>query len=318
MGIFDKLSLAGIVPVIKVEDAGDAVPLCEALTEGGLPVAEITFRTDAAERAIQNVHRALPEVMLGAGTVLTVEQVRRAVGAGAAYIVSPGLNPEVTRYCLNNNIPVLPGCATPTEVEQALSLGIHTVKFFPAEALGGLDMIKAISAPYGSVRFVPTGGVNEQNALQYLADPKVVAVGGSWMVPASALREKDWARVRALARSAVDAMLGLELKHLGVNSGSDERALKDAKAFCDLLGWPLKEGGKSNFAGAGIELMKNPARGANGHIAIATNSLPRARWQMERKGYVFDEESANIVGGVTHAIYLKGEIAGFAVHLLQK
>ena len=183
MTIFDKLSLAGLVPVIKVEDAADAVPLCKALSDGGLPVAEITFRTDAAEESIRRVHAELPDVMLGAGTVLTVDQVKRAVAAGAAYIVSPGLNPSVVGYCVENDIPVLPGCANPSDIEVALGFGLKIVKFFPAEALGGLKLIKAMSAPYGGISFVPTGGINEKNFLEYLAFDKVKAIGGSWMVP---------------------------------------------------------------------------------------------------------------------------------------
>lgn len=313
MDMLQKLSMAGLVPVIKVEDAADAVPLCRALNEGGLPVAEITFRTDAAEQAIRNVHEQLPDVMLGAGTVLSIDQVKRAVDAGATYIVAPGFNPEVVGYCVKNEIPVLPGCATPSEIEQALSFGLNTVKFFPAEALGGLKMIKAMSAPYGGIHFVPTGGVNEKNVLEYLSFPKVRAVGGSWMVPGDAVKAKDWQRITDLTRSAVQLMLGLELVHLGINSGGADQAMKDARALCAMLGWPLREGEKSNFAGNAFELMKIPGLGTHGHLAIGANSLPRARWHMERMGYEFDESTYN-----GKAIYMKGEIAGFAVHLFQK
>ncbi len=232
MDMIEKLSLAGIVPVIKVEDAADAVPLCKALSDGGLPVAEITFRSEAAEQAIQNVHEALPEVILGAGTVLTTEQVDRAVAAGATYIVSPGLNPKVVRYCIDRNIPIVPGCSNPSDIEIALELGLKTVKFFPAEALGGLKSIKAMSAPYGGVSFLPTGGVNEQNLLDYLAFPKIVACGGSWMVDQKAIAAKDWEKIESLTRSAVQLMLGFELRHIGVNSGSPEAAMKDAQALC--------------------------------------------------------------------------------------
>ena len=241
MDMMEKLSLAGLVPVIKVEDAADAVPLCRALSKGGLPVAEITFRTDAAEEAIRRVHEELPEVMLGAGTVLTKEQVDRAVAAGAAYIVSPGLNREIVRYCREKGVPIIPGCANPSDIEVALEEGLKTVKFFPAEALGGIQMIKAMSAPYGGVTFLPTGGINESNLNDYLSFPKVVACGGSWMAPQDAIATKDWERIERLARSAVNAMLGLELKHVGVNSGDPETAAKDAAQFARLLGWELDE-----------------------------------------------------------------------------
>ena len=318
MEMIEKLSLAGIVPVIKVEDAADAVPLCKALADGGLPVAEITFRSDAAEEAIKRVHAELPDVILGAGTVLTTEQADRAIAAGATYIVSPGLNPVVVQHCIERGVPIVPGCANPSDLEVAISLGLKTVKFFPAEALGGLKLIKAMSAPYGGLTFLPTGGVNESNLLDYLSFPKIVACGGSWMVDQKAIAAKDWKRIEELTRSAVNLMLGLELKHIGVNSGSPEQAMKDATMFCKLLGWEIKDGNSSTFVGDGVELMKKPFRGAHGHIAIATNSIKRAQWHLERRGFAFDTASATVKDGKLKAIYLKDEIAGFAVHLLQK
>ena len=276
MEMIEQLSLAGLVPVIKVEDAADAVPLCKALSDGGLPVAEITFRSDAAEEAIRRVHAELPEVILGAGTVLTREQVDRAVNAGATYIVSPGLNADIVKYCQEKGVPIVPGCANPSDIEVALSLGLKTVKFFPAEALGGLPLIKAMAAPYGNVTFLPTGGVNEKNLNEYLSFSKVVACGGSWMVPSDAVNAKDWKRIENLTRSAVTLMLGLELKHVGINSGSPENAAKEAELLFKLLGWPVKDGNSSMFVGEGFELMKKPFRGTHGHIAIACNSIRRA------------------------------------------
>lgn len=318
MEMIEKLSLAGIVPVIKVEDAADAVPLCKALSDGGLPVAEITFRSAAAEEAIRRVHASLPEVILGAGTVLTTEQVDRAVAAGATYIVSPGINPEVVRHCQRVGVPVVPGCANPSDIEVALSLGLRTVKFFPAEALGGLPLIKAMSAPYGNVTFLPTGGIGENNLLAYLGFDKVVACGGSWMADPKAIAAKDWQKIETMTRSAVDLMLGLSLMHIGINSGSAAQAEKDAKAICALLGWEVKDGASSLFVGGGFELMKKPFRGTHGHIAIGANDIRRAKWHMERRGFVFDEESASMKDGKLKAIYFKDEIAGFAFHLLQK
>ena len=214
MDVMKQLSLIGIVPVIAINDANDAVPLAKALIEGGLPCAEVTFRTAAAEQAIRNVHAQRPDILLGAGTVLTCEQVDRAIDAGAGYIVSPGFNPAVVAHCQQRGIAVLPGCANPSDIEMALSMGIETIKFFPAEALGGLNMIKALAAPYTQVRFVPTGGVNEKNFLDYLAFPKVRAVGGSWMVPDDAVKAGDWARIERLTRSAISKMLGMEVLNL--------------------------------------------------------------------------------------------------------
>lgn len=211
MDIIKAISLRGIVPVIKVSRPEDAVPLCGALSRGGLPVAEITFRTAAAEEAIRRVHGELPDVLLGAGTVLTTEQVDRAADAGAAFIVSPGLNPTVVRHCQSRGLPILPGCACPSDIERALELGLDTVKFFPAETLGGVDAIRAMSAPYGAVKFVPTGGVNERNLAAYLAFDKVLACGGSWMVNEKWINEGNFDQVERATRGAVDAMLGFSL-----------------------------------------------------------------------------------------------------------
>ncbi len=211
MDILERISLCGIVPVIKLNRPEDAVPLCGALARGGLPVAEITFRTDAAEESIRRVHAELPDVLLGAGTVLTCEQVDRAAAAGAAFIVSPGLNPTVVRHCIDRGLPVLPGCACPSDIERALELGLKTVKFFPAETLGGLDAIKAMSAPYGAVTFIPTGGIDEKKLPSYLAFPKILACGGSWMVKEAWVDAGNFAAVESATRAAVDAMLGFTL-----------------------------------------------------------------------------------------------------------
>ena len=318
MEFLEKLSLAGLVPVIAINDAEDAVPLCKALADGGLPVAEITFRTAAAEESIRRVHEALPDVLLCAGTVLTTDQVDRAVNAGAAAIVSPGLNPEVVKYCISKNIPVCPGTSNPSDIEVALSLGLKAVKVFPAEAIGGLKLIKSMAAPYVDMKFMPTGGINENNMLDYLAFGKILCCGGSWMVPGDAVAAKDWARITALTRSAVDKMLGFEVRHIGINCENAEESLETAKKIAALMGWPVKEGNSSNFVGTGYELMKKVGRGKNGHIAIGTNSVARAKWHLEQRGFKFIEDSAAVKDGKLTAIYVEGEIGGFAFHLVQK
>ncbi|MBE5787160.1 MAG: bifunctional 4-hydroxy-2-oxoglutarate aldolase/2-dehydro-3-deoxy-phosphogluconate aldolase [Clostridiales bacterium] len=317
MDMLKQLSLAGLVPVIKVKKAEDAVPLCRALKNGGLPVAEITFRTDAAEEAIRLVHQALPDVLLGAGTVLTCDQADRAWNAGAGYIVSPGLNPVVVQHCIDKGYPVLPGCANPSDIESALSLGLKTVKFFPAEALGGLKLIKAMAAPYGDVKFVPTGGINAKNLPEYLAFPKIAACGGSWMVPDDAIEAKDWDLIERLAREAVNVMLGLRLKHIGINNPDAETAVNEAKKLCALMGWqPERDTSTSLFVGDGFEMMKSPFRGTHGHIAIGTANVDRAKWHLEQRGFAFDEDTALFTpDGRMKFIYLKDEIAGFALHL---
>ena len=318
MDILKTLSLSGLVPVIAINDAEDAVPLCKALSSGGLPVAEITFRTAAAEEAIRRVHEELPEVVLCAGTVLAIDQAERAVRAGAAAIVSPGFNPEVVRWCVDHGVPVCPGTSNATDIEMALSFGLKAVKVFPAEAIGGIRLIRALAAPYADVRFMPTGGINEQNMLDYLSFEKVLCCGGSWMVPGDAVKAKDWQRITDLTRSAVSRMLGFELRHIGINSGSPEQARKDAEQLARLLGWPVKPGETNFFAGDAFECMKEQGRGRHGHIAVATNDIRRARWHLEQRGFVFDESSIKEANGKMTVIYLKDDICGFAIHLQQK
>ncbi|MBR7165740.1 MAG: bifunctional 4-hydroxy-2-oxoglutarate aldolase/2-dehydro-3-deoxy-phosphogluconate aldolase [Clostridia bacterium] len=193
-----------VLPVIKIQNPEDAVPLAKALIRGGLPAAEITFRTDAAEESIRRMAKACPEILIGAGTVLTCDQADRAMAAGARFLVSPGLNPKVVAHALEKGYPIVPGICTPSELECALEFGLEAVKFFPAEAAGGLNMIKAMSAPYGAVRFMPTGGINPKNVLDYLANPKVLCCGGSWMVPEDLLRDGNFDGIEALVRQAVE------------------------------------------------------------------------------------------------------------------
>ena len=193
--ILEKIQKIGIVPVVVLDDPKDAAPLAEALCKGGLPCAEVTFRTAAAEESIRIMTERFPDMLVGAGTVLTIEQADRARAAGARFIVSPGLNPAVVRHCMEIGIPVIPGTATPSDVEAAMGLGLDVVKFFPAEQAGGIAMIKAMSAPYTQMKFMPTGGVNAQNLNTYLASDKVLACGGSWMV--SCLRRELDGKKRA-------------------------------------------------------------------------------------------------------------------------
>jgi len=200
--ILEKIKEIGIVPVIVLEDAKDALPLAEALTEGGLPCAEVTFRTAAAEDSIRAISQAYPEMLVGAGTVLTTEQVDRAVAAGAKFIVSPGFNPRIVQYCQEKGVPITPGCSSPTDIEQALEHGLKVVKFFPAEQLGGLAMIKALAGPYVDVSFMPTGGINAGNVKDYLAYNRILACGGSWMVKGDLIKAGDFQRITELVKEA--------------------------------------------------------------------------------------------------------------------
>ena len=196
---FEKL---GVVPVVVLENAKDAVPLATALVEGGLPCAEVTFRTEAAEESIRLMLEQFPEMLVGAGTVLAVEQVDTAVRAGAKFIVSPGFDAEIVDYCIKNEIPVFPGCITPSEVAQAVKRGLKVVKFFPAEPAGGISMIKAMAAPYVDLKFMPTGGINAKNLEEYLSFDKIICCGGSWMVKGDLVKAGEFDKIRELTAEA--------------------------------------------------------------------------------------------------------------------
>ena len=309
----------GLVPVIKIEDVSKAVPLAKALCDGGLPVAEVTFRTKCAAEAIALMAKAYPDMLIGAGTVLTIEQAKAAVDAGAKFIVSPGFNPKVVGYCVENNIPIVPGTSRPSDVEAALEFGLDVVKFFPAEAAGGIPMLSSLAGPYGNLKFMPTGGIDEKNLLNYLNLKNVIACGGSFMVKDSLISEGKFSEITALTRAAVNKMLGFELAHIGVNCADKDAAIKTATLISTLFGMDVKTGNSSTFVGKAFEMMHEPYLGANGHIAIATNFIERAVAYFKRMGIAFNEESRKTdAKGNLKAIYFADEFAGFAIHLVQK
>ena len=201
--LLKRVETLGVVPVVVLNDAKDAKPLAKALCEGGLPCAEVTFRTEAAEESIRIMATEFPEMLIGAGTVLTIEQVDRAVVAGAKFIVSPGFDPEIVDYCIEKEIPIFPGCITPSEIAQAVKRGLEVVKFFPAEQFGGVATIKALAAPYTSVRFMPTGGVSAKNLADYLGFKKIVACGGSWMVKGDMIAAGEFDKIKDMTKEAV-------------------------------------------------------------------------------------------------------------------
>ena len=315
--VLEELGKIGIIPVIKIDDVGKAVPLARALAAGGIPCVELTFRTAQAEEAIRRISKEVPEVLTGAGTVLTTEQVDKAVNAGAKFVVSPGLNPKIVSYCIKKGIPVSPGCANPSDIEQALEFGLEVVKFFPAEQAGGIEYIKAISAPYHDIKFIPTGGITSANIAKYISFEKTIACGSSWMATADLINAGDFDKITALSKEAVLGMLGFSLAHIGINSPNEAEAVNSATLFNRLFGHPLKHGHSSVFTGDNIEFIKTSAPGAHGHIAIKTNSLCRAIAYLERAGIAFDYESAkkDSKGNIT-ALYLKEEVLGFALHLV--
>lgn len=320
MNILNEISNIGIIPVIKINDAAKAVPLAKALIDGGLNAAEVTFRTAAAEDAIRAIANAYPDMLVGAGTVLTIEQAQRALDAGAKFIVSPGFNPKVVKWCLDNGVTPLPGCTTPSEIEQALELGLNVVKFFPAEQSGGLAKIKAMSAPYGDVKFMPTGGVSLDNVNEYLANKKILACGGSFMVKESYIDNDNWDEITKLTKQSVDTMLGLEIGHIGINHENEAEAKATAQMLSILMGKDIEcESAKGMFVGSQFEIMKSQGPGRCGHIAVLTNNVERAIYHLSARGVKFNEESATFNDdGTRKFIYLAEEFGGFGIHLIQK
>jgi 2-dehydro-3-deoxyphosphogluconate aldolase/(4S)-4-hydroxy-2-oxoglutarate aldolase len=317
--VLEELKKIGIIPVIKIDDVEKAVPLAKALVAGGIPCAEVTFRTAQGEEAIRRINKEAPGILLGAGTVLTTEQVDKAAAAGAKFIVSPGFNPKIVAHCAARGIPITPGCSNPSDIEQALDYGLEVVKFFPAEQAGGLDYIKAVAAPYTQVKFIPTGGINAGNIAKYTAYEKILACGGSWMVGADLINAGDFDKITALCKEAVLSMLSFSFVHMGINGRNEEEALKAAKLFEALFGIPVKPGSISNYAGDCIEIMKTPGQGKYGHIAIGTTNVVKAAAFLSRMGVEFKTETVRTdAKGDWNFVYLKEEIAGFAVHLIQK
>jgi len=308
-----KISNIGIIPVIAFNRVEEAVPLCKALAAGGLPAAEVTFRTACAEECIKIISKEVPEMLLGAGTVLTVDQADRAMAAGAKFIVAPGYDPKVTQHVIDKGGVMMPGTATAGEMQQAMNQGCEIVKFFPAEANGGVAMLKNIGAALKSCKWMCTGGVNAKNLNDYLGYRQIAAVGGTWMCKSDMIAAGKWDEITALSKEAVKTMLGFSLAHVGINCANEAEAQQTAKTLCALFGLEYKAGNSSVFAGSAVECMKAPYLGKNGHIAIATNSLDRAVYHLGRQGVEFDESTRK-----PKAIYLKGEVGGFAIHLVQK
>ena len=317
--IMERVYEIGIIPVIAFNSVDEAVPLCKALVAGGLPAAEVTFRTACAEDCIKKIHDEVPEMLLGAGTVLTTEQADRAMAAGASFIVSPGFDPNVTKHVIEKGGIMMPGTCSGGEMQQAMNLGCEGIKFFPAEANGGVAMLKNIGGALKTAKWMCTGGINAKNVNDYLAYDQIFAVGGTWMCKSDKIKAGAWDEITAMCKEAVDTMLGLELAHIGINCADDTEAMKTAETLGALLNMAVKPGNSSIFVGKKeFEIMKKPGRGTHGHIAIRTNNVDRAIYHLGLRGVKFDMDSKNVKNGKTVAIYMADEIAGFAIHLVQK
>ena len=317
--VLQRVYKIGIIPVIAFNDVDEAIPLCKALMDGGLPAAEVTFRTACAEECIRKIHEELPDMLLGAGTVLTNDQADRAMAAGASFVVAPGYDPNVTQHVIDKGGLMMPGTCSAGEMQQAMNQGCEAIKFFPAEANGGVDMLKNIGAALKTAKWMCTGGVNAKNVNTYLANPQIIAVGGTWICKSDKIKAGAWDDITAACKEAVDVMLGLELGHIGINCADDAEALKTAELLGTLLSKAVAPGNSSIFVGnKEFEIMKKPGRGTHGHIAIKCNSVDRAVYHLGQRGVKFDMDSMVNKNGKNIAIYLADEVAGFAIHLVQK
>ena len=316
--LLQQISSIGIVPVIKINEEEDALPLAKALYDGGIDAIEVTFRSKHTIKAIEVISKSLPNMIIGAGTVFSAEQAKDAIKAGAKFIVTPGFNEKVVSWCLENSVCVLPGVSTASEIQTAIQYGLTHLKFFPAESSGGSKKLKDLSAPYQNITFMPTGGINLNNIHEYLALPNVMAIGGSFMLDENAIVSKDFDTIQKNAKNAVATMLNYELIHLGINQESSEQALETAKLLCNLFNFQYYKKPKSHFAGKGFEVLNSKGIGENGHIGIYTPYPERAMYHLSKQGISFLENTItrNKKTNKVNFVYLDLIIAGFGIHLI--
>ena len=318
MDVLSRLAAAGVVPVVVLDNAADAVPTANAMVAGGIDVMELTFRTAAAADSIRAVAAEVPEMLVGAGTVVNLEQCKLAVECGAKFIVSPGYDEETVAWCVENGVAVTPGCVTPTEIMAALKHGLKVLKFFPANVYGGLNAIKALAGPFVGLKFIPTGGVNQQNLGEFVSNPSIHAVGGSWVCPKADIAAHNFDKITQLCAEARRGVLGFELAHVGINCENADDSLAVCNELEKAFDFEVKTGNSSNFASTGVEVMKSMYLGKNGHLAVRTNKIETAVAELEKRGFAVDMGTAKYKGDRMAAVYLKNEIGGFAIHLLQK
>lgn len=314
---YKKAHEIGIIPVVKIDDASKAVGLAGALIAGGIPVAEVTFRTSAAEEAITKMHKAYPDMIIGAGTVLSIENAEKAVKAGASFIVSPGFDEELVDWCLKRHTPICPGVATPTDIQKGVKAGLSVLKFFPAEASGGVNMLKNLGGPFPNLKFMPTGGISLANIADYAKTPNVLCVGGSWMVKADLIDNEKWEEITTMCKEAEKALQGLSLAHIGINSKDLKAADTCVEKFTCLGMECTKRSNASSFMDTTIELMHTQGRGEKGHIGYKCYDVERTIGYLAQYGFTVDESSvAKDAKGIKLA-YFNEQVGGFAIHLVR-
>lgn len=312
----------GLAPVVVLEHAEDAVPLAKALLAGGIWIMEITLRTDAALEAIERVSKEVPDILVGAGTVINKDLARKALQAGAAFLVSPGFSKEVADIAQENDILYVPGVATLTEVMYAVNCGYTLLKIFPADTLGGIDYIREIHSVFPKLSFMPSGGISLETMETYLDAPYISAVSGSWMAPKKLIAQKKFDEITAVCKETVSRLHGFNLLHIGINNKSEKEAKAAADSLGSLLDLPVTDRGTAYFVGEMADVIKYELPGSHGHIAIQVNDMERAMRYFKNKGYRFtDLGLGKDDQGKIVAIWFDPEqvnINGFAVHLRRK
>ena len=316
--IYDTFRDIGIIPVVAIEDASKAADLAHALVKGGLPASEVTFRTACAAEAIEAMIKAEPDMLVGAGTVLNVEQAEKAVKAGAKFIVSPGYNPDVVDWCIKNNVPTMPGISNPSEITACINKGVTHLKLFPAERKGGYKIIDDFGGPFPQCTFMPTGGVTTENVGEYAKRKNILCMGGTWMVKKPLIEGCKWDEITQICKDAVKAMHNFHIDHWGINAKNPDDAAKIAEEF-DPFGFAAKVGNSSIFASDQIEIMKQDGRGTHGHISVVCNNVERALAYLEKFGFKPVAGTEKWTGkenaSPLKVVYLDKEVGGFAIHL---
>lgn len=310
--ILEKIENLGIVPVITIENSEKAIHVAEALSLGEIPAIEITFRTESAIKSISKITAKYPNMLIGAGTVLTTEQVDKAIDAGSKFIVTPGFNPKVVEYALKKGIEILPGANNPSSIETAIEMGIKTVKFFPAESSGGLAAIKALSGPYNMLKFIPTGGITLENLASYLSFPKVAACGSSFMVTKEMIDNDEYETITKLSLEAVKKVHNFEFLHMGISTTDENEARRDAIMLGSLFNMDIRKAPTSYYIGNFIEIMKGPNMN---HLGLSVNNVERTVAYLKNKGINIVESSKKYDNGVLTLVYLENEVAGHKVHI---
>lgn len=313
----DRIQQIGILPVAILDDPALTAPLANALCRGGIPCMEVLFRSKGALERMKEMKAARPEMFVGAGTILFVEQAAEAIDNGADFIVSPGFDPEMLALCQSRGVDLIPGCTSASEVQQAYKAGLRVVKYFPSKNLGGLPAIEDLAGPFAGMKFLPTGGITIDELPAFMSSPAIAAVGGSFVGTRLTLERGDFAEIEARCRLCMSYSLGFELAHIGLNHGSREEARQTAELLCGLLSVTPTEQDDCIRAGDWFECGKGP--GERGHVGFRTNSVMRALAWARFRGLEIDERYSRYdESGELTDFCLKQQIAGFAIHFMQK